>query len=391
MLRTSFRMMLACASLVLVACARHGSDGSPRPTADFTAHSRKPTTASTAQTGAPQANGLGGPFSDIVVADEKSRTALLLCRRTETAPLEYVLVRVDDGQVLERLTMAAAEPRPFQEKEWINRGDSQMAIARFAALVRRLGGSSAPFEPPASHPWRLQLEAANTVVLDTGRGCFAGVPSGGGFVARECRASQEKPPFYVKAQNARTWEIDGSQNVCFFWGSTDGRSRKITCFKSVTNAGPLCNGDVCAVVANSAAGDIVFSLVSRTRGDLLGEGSILAGRLLNLETRGERVALRFGAGQAVIDLKAKRVLVRTTAPVEVPALWFGDDALLSCNANRDSPGGCVPDGPLMRCDSPGDPSDPSRVCESLAIVRLDDANAWRGDDRLIHFKFSAPP
>jgi hypothetical protein len=83
---------LAAACLAVVACSRF------KPRQTTAGH----VDGETALEGGVRTESFEGAFSDIVATDERSRSVLLARNATENEPLEFVLIGLDDGRILER-------------------------------------------------------------------------------------------------------------------------------------------------------------------------------------------------------------------------------------------------------------------------------------------------
>jgi hypothetical protein len=83
---------LAAACLAVVACSRF----KPRQTTAGHVEGGQ------ALEGGARTESFEGAFSDIVAADERTRSVLLARNATESEPLEFVLIGIDDGRILQR-------------------------------------------------------------------------------------------------------------------------------------------------------------------------------------------------------------------------------------------------------------------------------------------------
>jgi hypothetical protein len=297
----------------------------------------------------------GGAFSDIVASDKGSRSVLLARGATEREPQEFVLIGIDDGRILDRVSMPPLASSAA--REWLDQPGAQQFLEHLGAMVRRVAGRRVRLEP---------------TIGATGP-CYVPTSDGHALAPDACADDNPKPPFATTRKPTPTWEPDGTYDVCFFLRS-GGRSKKVDCLGAVTTWTSRCDGGVCTLFGNSNSGPVVLTLVDERSGDVFGSGSLLSPRLDDVVTQGMRVALRFYLSQAVVDLGAREVFERIPVPDETgevhpsPLAWYGDDTLLSCEIDSHA--------------------DRRRPCQRLAILPLADATKWRMASESIRFEFA---
>jgi len=364
--------LLAAGCLVVSACSRFDA---PQTTAWRVE-------GGLAVDGSARVQSFGGAFSEIVASDKRSRSVLLVRNLTDSEPQEFMLIDVDDGRILDRVSTPPFVGQAPRAQEWLDQGSAQPFLEHLAAMARKVSTRRVRLEPAARAAWSVDYEETGKVVMridskrvDSEAECYVQSGDGRAFAPAACGDGNRKPLFYKTEKRTSTWEPDATYDVCFFMRSSGGRSKKVDCMKAVIGATSRCDGGVCTLFANSNPGPVVFTLIEDGTGEVFGSGSLQARSLDDVATQNGRVALRFGVSRAVIDLRAKKVFERIPAPDETgavhegPLVWFGDDDLLSCEIDQHA--------------------DKRRSCKRLDILPLADASKWRTAPESIRFEFAA--